>query len=592
MNKSHVIKFFLNCINNFRWLVLGQFFVAIVWAIDLSLRPYLIKVMLDKIPSLVPHYAFDMLWQPATFYIFMSALSVFIFRFNEFIWLNLNSGLKKYIGLKLMDRMTLHSYCFYQDNFAGNLASKIKDVMSGIPDLSKSLIDKFFGHILALLIAIFTLWQASPRFAVGFAFWITIYLIGSFKLSFKARVLCKKAAEARSQAIGYLIDALSNVISIRLFNTNIWEKNKFTSILQKYVNGDRARDWFFIKLFSFQGFSFVIYQGVCLFWLTLGFKNQSISAGDFVLVLTLNISIVDCLWSLSKEITLVAEHVGNIAQALKVIYSPLKIEDKPAAKDLVVSKGEIIFNNVQFKYSGSKLLFKNKSVIIKSKQKVGLVGYSGSGKSTFINLILRFFDVTSGKILIDKQDIRNITQDSLRRAISLIPQDPLLFHRTLMENIRYGNTNASEEEVVNAAKLAHAHEFIVSLPNGYESLVGERGIKLSGGQRQRIAIARAILKNAPILLLDEATSHLDSVTENYIQESLLKIMRDKTTVVIAHRLSTLLYMDRILVFNDGKIVEDGNHKELLKNGGLYKTLWHAQVGGFLPSEPGIKTRYS
>jgi ATP-binding cassette subfamily B protein len=225
------------------------------------------------------------------------------------------------------------------------------------------------------------------------------------------------------------------------------------------------------------------------------------------------------------------------------------------------------------------------SVTIPAGQKVGLVGYSGNGKTTFANLILRLFDVTSGRILIDGQDIREVTQESLRAQISLIPQDPFLFHRTLLENIRYGRLDASEQDIITAAQKAHAHEFIAKLPQGYESLVGERGVKLSGGQRQRIAIARAILKNAPILILDEATSQLDSITESKIQDSLWQLMQDKTAIVIAHRLSTLLHMDRILVFGQGKIIEDGTHQDLLAKQGVYKTLWDMQVGGFLPDGP-------
>ncbi len=212
------------------------------------------------------------------------------------------------------------------------------------------------------------------------------------------------------------------------------------------------------------------------------------------------------------------------------------------------------------------------------------MGYSGSGKSTFVNLILRLYDITSGHIYIDDQDIREVTQDSLHKVIGMIPQDPSLFHRSLRENIHYGRPEATDKEVIEAAKHGHAHEFIEALPHGYDSLVGERGVRLSGGQRQRIAIARAILKNAPILILDEATSQLDSVTESYIQDSLWEVMEGKTTIVIAHRLSTLLHMDRILVFDRGKIVADGTHQELLTKGGLYKTLWDAQVGGFLPEK--------
>ena len=265
-----------------------------------------------------------------------------------------------------------------------------------------------------------------------------------------------------------------------------------------------------------------------------------------------------------------------------MVLTPLDIQDKPDATALCITHGEIIFDKVGFHYKGTTPLFDKLPVTIEAGQKVGLVGYSGGGKTTFCNLILRLYDVTAGRITIDNQDIRDVMQDSLRAHIGMIPQDPSLFHRTLMENIRYGKDDATDDEVIEAAKRAHAHDFIAKLPNGYEALVGERGVKLSGGQRQRIAIARAILKNAPILMLDEATSQLDSVTEREIQDSLWDLMQGKTTIVIAHRLSTLLHMDRILVFDAGRIVEDGTHNELLARAGLYKTLWDAQVGGFLP----------
>ncbi len=251
------------------------------------------------------------------------------------------------------------------------------------------------------------------------------------------------------------------------------------------------------------------------------------------------------------------------------------------AKPLVVTKGHIKFEQVTFYYKEDNSLFEQLDVEIQAGTKVGLVGASGSGKTTFVNLILRFFDVESGRILIDGQDIAQVTQDSLHEQIAMIPQDTSLFHRSLMENIRYGRLEATDQEVIEAAKRAHCHEFISSLPEGYHTLVGERGIKLSGGQRQRIAIARAMLKNAPILVLDEATSALDSVTEKYIQVALSSLMQGRTVIVIAHRLSTLAEMDRILVFDQGHIIEDGNHPTLLAKQGHYAKLWHMQAGGFL-----------
>jgi len=258
--------------------------------------------------------------------------------------------------------------------------------------------------------------------------------------------------------------------------------------------------------------------------------------------------------------------------------------NKQDSKPLQVSSGKIAFDNVSFQY-GETRLFENKHVEIGGGERVGLVGYTGAGKSTFVSLILRFFPLHQGKIVIDGQDIAGVSLESLRSQIALIPQDPVLFHRTIKENIAYGNLMATEAEIEQAAKLAHCDEFIRKIPKGYEAKVGERGTKLSGGEKQRIAIARAILADAPILILDEATSSLDSVTERYIQESLDQLMQNRTTLVIAHRLSTLSRMDRILVFDKGKIVEEGTHAVLLGKDGLYAKMWKMQVGGFLPEVP-------
>lgn len=277
-----------------------------------------------------------------------------------------------------------------------------------------------------------------------------------------------------------------------------------------------------------------------------------------------------------------SRELGTINSALSLVNQAPDLTDKKDAPALLIQHGNITFNNVCFAYNNKHTVFQNLTVHIPAGQKVGLVGFSGSGKTTFVNLILRFYDIQSGNISIDQQLIAEVTQDSLRSQIAMIPQDPSLFHRTLMENIRYGRLDATDEEVINAAKLAHCDEFIDKLDGQYNALVGERGIKLSGGQRQRIAIARALLKNAPIFLLDEATSALDSMTEKLIQECLKNLMQNRTTIVIAHRLSTLADMDRILVFHQGQIIEEGTKDSLLKNGGHFAKLWEMQTDGFLP----------
>jgi len=582
--KNLVSNFIFTVIKPFRFWIIAQFLVYILWAVDFCLRPYLLKVLLDRIPVIERQDAVLQLGGPVITYIALSLLMVFIYRFSDYVWIKLNSPLKRHIGNIVMEKMMSHSQTLFQNNFAGNLANKIKDSMSGIPDLLRLCINTFFAQFLALLIAIFTVWTVNYIFALALCIWIIFFISISMILSKHAGKLSYIAAEVRSRVVGSIVDVLGNMINVRLFTSGFFELEKLKTQLDKWVIADQTRDWYFLWMNTLLGCSFVIYQAICSVGLIYGFAQGTISPGDFVLIFTINISIITIMWKLSEEMGKFADFFGNISQGLRIALTPIEIQDKPGAKTLKITRGKIAFDCVEFNYQGIAALFKNESILIKPGEKVGLVGYSGSGKSTFVNLILRLYDITKGKILIDDQDIRNVTQDSLLKAIGMIPQDPSLFHRTLMDNIRYGRMNASDQEVIAAAKEAHAHEFITQQLKGYETLVGERGIKLSGGQRQRIAIARVILKNAPILILDEATSQLDSVTENIIQETLMKLMENKTTLVIAHRLSTLLHMDRILVFDKGKIIQDGTHQELLAQNGLYKILWNAQVGGLLPEK--------
>lgn len=335
----------------------------------------------------------------------------------------------------------------------------------------------------------------------------------------------------------------------------------------------------FTSLFFFLG-NFLLLNGALLyFWL-----HGKISTGQVVQVFNTVWNISGIMWMIGRALPLVFQAFGNAKQAYSVMLDSQDMGDLPNARELKVHKGQIVFEHVSFHY-GEKKLFENKQAHICGGEKIGLVGFTGAGKSTFINLILRFFPLHQGKILIDGQDIAYVTLESLRDQIALIPQDPVLFHRSLRENICYGKPDATEAEMLHAVRLAHCDEFIQNMPNGYEAKVGERGTKLSGGEKQRIAIARAILANRPILILDEATSSLDSVTEKYIQDSLEKLMENRTTIVIAHRLSTLSRMDRILVFDKGRIVEEGDHGSLLRQKGLYAQMWNMQVGGFLPEAP-------
>ncbi len=587
MKKNHrpqpvtLTRFILACLKPFKLLIAGQLFVGIVWAIDISLRPYIFKQLIDCIPTLTADTAIDGLLAPSLLYITMSCVIFLVFRFYEYLCIKLNPFLKRHIGHVLMHKMMGHSQTLFQNHFAGNLANKIKEVMSCVPDLIRVVINHFYSHLLACVIAVFTVSTINNSLAYLMAAWLAIFIGGSILFSRRSNYLSNVAAEVRSRVMGQFVDILTNMLNIHLFAAKNIESKKLGTYLDDYVKSDQKRDWWFLYMATFQGLSFLIYQAIAFVLLCLDFKRGQVTAGDFVMLLTLNSSIVTLLWTISDDLLRVSEFVGNIRQGLSIVMASHDIVDQLEAKPLQVTRGEITFDKVHFNYKDTHALFNSKSITIKAGEKVGLVGFSGGGKTTFVNLILRLYDVTSGRIMIDGQDIKNVTQDSLRYSIGMIPQDPSLFHRSLIENIRYGRIDATDEDVILAAKQAHAHDFILKLPKGYDSLVGERGVKLSGGQRQRVAIARAILKDAPILILDEATSQLDSVTESDIQDSLWQLMQHKTTLVIAHRLSTLLHMDRILVFDRGKIVEDGHHEELLKKGGLYATLWDAQVGGFI-----------
>jgi len=310
------------------------------------------------------------------------------------------------------------------------------------------------------------------------------------------------------------------------------------------------------------------------FWL-----HNQLSTGEIAQIFNMTFNVMMMIWYTSISIPTLYQSIGLSKQAFILMQHPQDIVDSRGANDLSIKQGKIEFRDVNFYYDEYPL-FQNLSISIKGGEKVGLVGYSGAGKTSFVNLILRFYPVTTGQIFIDGQDISTVTLESLRRQVALIPQDPALFHRSIKENILYGDVEAKESELIEAAKLAHCHEFIEDTSEGYNTLLGERGTKLSGGERQRIAIARAILAKAKILILDEATSALDSITENYIQESLSILMENTTTLVIAHRLSTLASMDRILVFKEGEILEQGSHEELLELGGYYKDMWETQAFGF------------
>lgn len=557
--------------------------VALIWSVDLSLKPYLLKIILNKLTTGSALMVYVDLWLPIALYLGVHLMLSISFRlYGYFVEIKMIPNLRRKIANDALGRLMDQSHGFYQNNFSGSLANKINDLTASVPDLVQILSDRFVSHSIALVLAIVTLWTVSPWFGIFMLTWTSTFIILALLFSKKITILVERWSEYGSLITGKSVDVLSNMLSVRLFSGKENEKQSLSKTFDEAVKAEQKVQWSYFWMWMIYGFSAITLHGLNFYVLCKGRYEGWITVGDFALVMVLNHSIMDFLWQIAREFTQFSKLYGRISQALRVVLHQPELTDPPLTPDLHVTKGDIVFSKVKFRYEGAEPLFEDKSVIIPGGQKVGLVGYSGGGKSTFVNLILRLYNVTKGEILIDGQNIAKVTQKSLRNNIAMIPQDPSLFHRTLKENIQYGRMTSSSEEVIEAARKAHAHDFIMNLPEGYDSLVGERGVKLSGGQRQRIAIARAILKNAPILILDEATSQLDSLTESDIQDSLWQLMQGKTTIIIAHRLSTLLRMDRILVFDQGRIIEDGSHEDLLARGGLYKTLWEAQVGGYLP----------
>ncbi|STY29932.1 ABC transporter ATP-binding protein [Legionella wadsworthii] len=580
-----IYKLFKSLLKSYKLYVLGLLLTATYWGINNALSPYVLKLIIDEVAAFSGDKSaiFNAIKPYILVYISLWILIAMDMRLSDWFRLKLFPYIRYDLVNQMFSYLNQHSHRYFQNNFAGSLANKISDMTAGTVAIFTTM-DDAAAQIVGLIIAIISMLLIHPVFALILFIWATVFLGIAFIYFNSIQDLSNSFATSKTTLVGKIVDSISNISNLRLFSRASFENQLIENTVQDTTNKDQAMQWTILKMRAFWDASIIVLIATNLYMLVIMYSKNQVTIGDFSFIISLSISIFYNLWYLASQFVLFAEELGKCKQALTLIAELHEIRDKPDAQSLIVSRGQIEFKNVSFHYDEGAHLFKNKSVIIKPGQKVGLVGLSGSGKSTFVNLILRIFDVESGQILIDDKDIRDVTQDSLRANIAMIPQDVTLFHRTLMDNIRYGRIDASDAEVISASKKAHCHEFISRLPEKYEALVGERGIKLSGGQRQRIAIARAILKNAPILILDEATSALDSLTEKLIQDGLHLLMQNRTTIVVAHRLSTLSEMDRILVFDKGRIIEDGSHDELLKTPSHYCRMWQMQAGGFLPDK--------
>ncbi len=583
-----LISFIWKYVRLQKWLFAFIFLLdSLAWPLEALAWPYILHVVVD----IFTRFDGDRLaaWQALQAPI-IGAICLVIFtevasRTMGFLLAKGIPTLQANLRMAMFDHIQHHSPRYFNERFAGSLANKITDMTSQVETIISQLFWPIIPSFVACISGVVVLWFIHPLFACIWFTWLMIHIGISLTVTRPIDCLEHRHGEARSTLLGKIVDSFTNNFAVNLFYRFQYEKNTIAPFQNKEAETNIAakrytqKTFCYISIVHFLGFVLGINGSLLYLWI-----HGQITTGQAVQVFMTLWSLITILWNVGISLPTLFQSFGMAKQAYSLMSDVQDLGDRPGAQDLKISMGEIVFDKVHFHY-GEQKLFENKQVKIHGGEKVGLVGYSGAGKSSFINLILRFFPLESGRVLIDGQEIANVTLESLRSQIALIPQDPVLFHRTLRENINYGKPEATEEEMLRAAHLAHCDEFIRNIPHGYEAKVGERGTKLSGGEKQRIAIARAILAGAPILILDEATSSLDSVTERYIQDSLEKLMQNRTTIVIAHRLSTLSHMDRILVFDQGKIVEEGAHTALMSKRGLYARMWNMQVGGFLPEAP-------
>ncbi len=564
-----------------RWAFMALFCVFVATGFDRS-SVIILKNLTDSI-TLGAH-ALDSIWVWAIGYPLVLLAAHIFWRCSGFTGMRWFMNYRASSYESLYNYLSLHSKDFFSSRFAGALTNKINNATDGSESIFEKALWQFIPLVIGLVWYVAFAWTQNYILGVIIAAWSTIFIAINIWFARKLQPRSYKSAETLSNLKGRIVDSLSNISLVHEYANISGER----SYIKKYIHSHKTAGlshWTMSEwILTFNGIFIFLFVLLMIGTSVYLFQNGTISIGTVVMIIAIVSNLYGQLLFIGQELRDAATYYGEAKEGLHEILKEHTIVDAPNAKDVAISKGEIIIDGMDFQYEEKKI-FHNFSLAIPAGQKVGLVGRSGAGKTTFVSLLLRHFDLNDGKISIDGNDISQITLNSLRSAIAFVPQDTSLFHRTIKDNIRYSNEKASDEQVRKAAEQSQSSEFIESLPRGYDTLVGERGIKLSGGQRQRIAIARAFLKDAPIVVFDEATSSLDSQSEHAIQESIEKLMKNRTVIAIAHRLSTLKKMDRIVVIENGKIVEDGVPDELLqKKNGVFKNLWDHQINGFIMDE--------
>jgi ATP-binding cassette subfamily B protein len=560
--------------------MLGGYALGVI-AADI-VRPLIFKAIVDAFSS---GFTRDMILGQAVHLVLLTGVIVIIYnigyRSGDFANAYFESKVMKRLYDFTFEKLLQHSYHFFSNNFSGSIIAKSKRFTRSFETLIDIVGFQIWFSIVILCGILIILFFKASLLAYVFLVWSVLYIL--LTLLFIKKKLSYDVMEAAADSLvtARFSDSILNILNIKTFSTDKREKKSF-ELVTTDEEKKRSKAWFYGNLQNvFQSIMIGVLTVVVLYLAIRLWYDGKLSLGTLVLVQLYMSSLFDILWNLGRSLTRAVKALTDMQEVVDIFDAPIDIIDPVSPESLKMRDGHIVFNHVSFFYKDGNPVLKDFNLDIAPGERVGFVGHSGAGKTTITKLLLRFADTIEGNITIDGQDIKNITQNDLRSVISYVPQEPILFHRTIGENISYSKPDAAREEIADVAKKAFAHDFIIKLPKGYDTLVGERGIKLSGGERQRIAIARAMLKNSPILVLDEATSSLDSVSEAFIQNAFELLMKGKTTIVIAHRLSTISKMDRIIVLDKGNVIEMGTHKELIERNGVYADLWNHQSGGFL-----------